>query len=305
VVLEDALPRPALVSSETRAGASGRGAECGSSGFVSMLLRLIRPLSLASGPASAGPAGAVLLDGQRPGRCFPSPRRGRAHPRAGGQGIPRGQVVLPCGGQWLGPGSGPPDAGSLVVAALRSSAGPALLQCQAKQKRAASLHDLPSAPVLTARSLLSLRRIHLEQARRVSWLVHRPPVGAGMIRLAKLWLALRLGPWSLRWPMTRLRRHGQEEIKHVRSQTAGVLLALESAESPSCLSTSVVRRRGKEVGFVSKSALAARLPAASRWNSGAGRKFRRGEISAAQPNLEELPGKPRRTEWHPSAGGEC
>lgn len=32
------------------------------------------------------------------------------------------------------PGSGPPDAGPLVVVALRSGAGKALLQCQAKQK---------------------------------------------------------------------------------------------------------------------------------------------------------------------------
>lgn len=165
--------------------------------------------------------------------------------------------------------------------------------------------DLPSAPVLTARSLASPRRSQSEQPARVSWLAHRPPVGDGMIRSVKLWPALGAGPWSLRWPGARRGRHGQEEIKHVGSQTVGVLLARELVFGPARLATSVAGCRGWGAGFAGKCAMAARLPAASRSYSGAGRKFRRGEISAAQPNLEELLGRPRRTEWHPSAWGEC
>lgn len=129
--------------------------------------------------------------------------------------------------------------------------------------------------------------------------------GDGMIRSVKLWPAFGVGSRSLRWPGTRRDRHGQEEIKRVGSQTASVLLARASFFGPTCLSTSVVWRMGQEGGCASKYAQAARLPAASRSYSGAGRKFKRGEISAAQSNLEELLGKPRRTEWHPSAGGEC
>jgi hypothetical protein len=46
VVLEDAPPRPAPVSSETRTGASGRGAECGGSGMVSFGAGMIRLVKL-------------------------------------------------------------------------------------------------------------------------------------------------------------------------------------------------------------------------------------------------------------------
>lgn len=129
--------------------------------------------------------------------------------------------------------------------------------------------------------------------------------GDGMIRSVKLWPALGAGPRSLRWPGARRGRHGQEEIKRVRSQTVGVLLARELVFGPAYPAASVAGCRGWGAGFAGKRAMAARLPAASRSYSGAGRKFRRGEISAAQPNLEELLGKPRRTEWHPSAWGEC
>lgn len=42
--------------------------------------------------------GVGLTAGQRPGRCSPFPRKGRALLRVGGQGIPRGELVpLPCG----------------------------------------------------------------------------------------------------------------------------------------------------------------------------------------------------------------
>jgi hypothetical protein len=126
-----------------------------------------------------------------------------------------------------------------------------------------------------------------------------------MIRSVKLWPALGAGPRSPRWPGARRERHGQEEIKHVRSQTVGVLLARVLVFGPARPAASVAWCRGWGAGFAGKRAMAARLPAASRSYSGAGRKFRRGEISAAQPNLEELLEKPRRTEWHPSAGGEC
>jgi hypothetical protein len=65
-------------------------------------------------------------------------------------------------------------------------------------KSLCALDDLPSAPVSTARSLVSLRRSHSEQAHPGVMEVHRPPVGAGMIRLVKLWPALRPDSRSLR-----------------------------------------------------------------------------------------------------------
>jgi hypothetical protein len=113
---------------------------------------------------------------------------------------------------------------------------------------------------------------------RVPWQAHRPPVGDGMIRSVKLWPARHAGPRSLRCSGTRRARYGQEEIKRVGSQTASVLLACELSFGSTCLSTSVGGRQGRDGGSAGKSAQAARLPAASRSYSGAGRKFRRGEF---------------------------
>lgn len=60
-----------------RRRSKGAWRKCCNSGYVSLLLRLVRPTSFDPGPASAGPAGLCSTAGQRPGRSSPFPRRGR------------------------------------------------------------------------------------------------------------------------------------------------------------------------------------------------------------------------------------